>query len=206
MYNSADVDGWRLPLFERGFGSPTRSSSTSVRPERAGWMPQARPRLAFTIPGGSPFTLDLSNMTQVAADFQFKADRRRQRAKRHREGGGRYRRHDVRDLQRRDAACEVSHSARDGAEPGQSFVRKWVTSIRSGSTPGIYRSASRGKAALGTIKPEALEQSNVDLASELTSMIEFAAWLHREFQGLPDRRGSARRSRQSEALSATVDH
>ena len=29
-----------------------------------------------------------------------------------------------------------------------------------------------GQSGLGTIKPEALEQSNVDLANELTSMIE----------------------------------
>ena len=29
-----------------------------------------------------------------------------------------------------------------------------------------------GQSGFGTIKPEALEQSNVDLASELTSMIE----------------------------------
>ena len=52
------------------------------------------------------------------------------------------------------------------------FLRKWVTSIRSGSNSGNIQVGFAGQSGFGTIKPEALEQSNVDLASELTSMIK----------------------------------
>ena len=43
------------------------------RPARARWTPPARPVSPCTVPGGSPLTIDLSNMTQVATDFSFKA-------------------------------------------------------------------------------------------------------------------------------------
>ena len=36
----------------------------------AGYRPQSQ---SVTIPGGSPFTIDLSKMTQVASPFQFTA-------------------------------------------------------------------------------------------------------------------------------------
>ena len=64
------------------------------------------------------------------------------------------------------------HSARDGAEPGQSRRRRWATSISVGIDSGNVQLDFAGQSGFGTIKPEALEQSNVDLASELTSMIE----------------------------------
>jgi flagellar hook protein FlgE len=41
-----------------------------------------------------------------------------------------------------------------------------------GVNSGNYQLGNPGTSGLGTIKSEALEQSNVDLASELTSMIE----------------------------------
>ena len=58
-----------------------------------------------------------------------------------------------------------------------------------------------GTGGFGTMVSSALEQSTVDLASELTTMIESRAQLHGELEGVPDRRRAHGRAGQSEALT-----
>jgi flagellar hook protein FlgE len=128
--------------------------------------------LTFTIPGGSPFTLDLANMTQVAADFQFTRPTVDGNA---------------------PSAIEKVEVDTDGTMyaiyadgtrlaryriplamvPSPDNLSPEVGNVYSvGLDSGNIQIGFAGQSGFGTIKPEALEQSNVDLASELTSMIE----------------------------------
>ena len=121
VYNSADSTAGGFPYSSAALDSDTFIFDVSATGK--GRLDAASPTsLGFTISGW--FALHARSLQHDAGRRRLpvhQADCRRQRAKRHRESGGRYRWHDVRDLHRRNAACEVSHSARDGAKPGQSF-------------------------------------------------------------------------------------
>ncbi len=127
--------------------------------------------LNFTVPGGSPFKIDLSNMTQVASSFSFKATV---------DGSA------PAPLEK----VEIDNSgfvnaifangtkstaftipladvpSRDNLTPEVGNV--YSLSLKSGS----LQVGSAAKGGLGTINSGALEESNVDLATELTEMIE----------------------------------
>lgn len=127
--------------------------------------------MAFTIPGGSAVTFDMSNLTQVADDFQFKAitngnapsglDRVEVAS-----DGTMY---SIFDDGTRLATYKIPLAtvpSPDNLSPEAGNV--YSVGINSGNIQVDFA----GRSGLGTIKPEALEASNVDLANELTSMIE----------------------------------
>jgi flagellar hook protein FlgE len=127
--------------------------------------------LTLTIPGGSAFTIDLSKMTQVASDFQFTATV---------DGNA-------------PSAIESVEIADDGVvysifENGTRLATYQVplatvaspdnltpqagNAYTVGMDSGNLQIGFAGQSGLGTIGSGELEQSNADLASELTSMIE----------------------------------
>jgi flagellar hook protein FlgE len=127
--------------------------------------------LALTIPGGSAFTLDFSAMTQVASEFQFKATV---------DGNA------PNSIEKVEVDTDGTMYAiyNDGTRlatykiplatvPSPDNLVPEVGNVYSiGIDSGNVQVDFAGKSGLGTFKAEALEQSNVDLASELTSMIE----------------------------------
>lgn len=127
--------------------------------------------MAIPIPGGSTFNLDLSAMTQVAADFQFKASV---------DGNA------PSSIDKVEIGTDGTLSAiySDGTKlelykiplatvASPDNLAPEVGNVYSvGVDSGNIQTGWAGSTGLGTIKSEALEQSNVDLASELTSMIE----------------------------------
>jgi flagellar hook protein FlgE len=127
--------------------------------------------LALTIPGGSAFTLDLSSMTQVAAEFQFKATV---------DGNS----PSAIDKVEVDTDGTMYAIYNDGTRlatyriplatvPSPDNLVPEVGNVYSlGIDSGNVQVDFAGHSGLGTVKSEALEQSNVDLASELTAMIE----------------------------------
>ena len=127
--------------------------------------------LTLTIPGGSAFTLDLSVMTQVAADFQFKATV---------DGNS----PSAIDKVEVDTDGTLYALYNDGTRlatyriplatvPSPDNLVPEVGNVYSlGIDSGNVQVDFAGQSGLGIIKKEALEQSNVDLASELTAMIE----------------------------------
>ena len=127
--------------------------------------------LTLTIPGGSAFTLDLSVMTQVAADFQFKATV---------DGNS----PSSIDKVEVDTDGTLYALYNDGTRlatyriplatvPSPDNLVPEVGNVYSlGIDSGNVQVDFAGQSGLGIIKKEALEQSNVDLASELTAMIE----------------------------------
>jgi flagellar hook protein FlgE len=127
--------------------------------------------LSLTIPGGSAFTLDFSAMTQVAAAFQFKATV---------DGNA------PSSIEKVEVGTDGTMFAifNDGTRlatyriplatvPSPDNLSPEVGNVYSvGLESGNVQVDFAGQSGLGTVKSEALEQSNVDLANELTAMIE----------------------------------
>jgi flagellar hook protein FlgE len=127
--------------------------------------------LTFTIPGGSPFTLDLSAMTQVADDFAFKPNVNGNAPssidKVEVDNDGTL--YAIYDDGTRLAKYKIPLAtvpSPDNLVPEAGNV--YSVGIDSGNVQLDFA----GRSGLGTVTSEALEQSNVDLAAELTSMIE----------------------------------
>lgn len=171
IYNSADAPAaGGLP-----YSAPPLDSETftfDVTATGKGRLLAGGPTtMGFTIPGGSPFTIDMANMTQVADEFQFKAttngnapsglDRVEVAS-----DGTMY---SIFDDGTRLATYKIPLAtvpSPDNLSPGAGNV--YSVSINSGNIQVDFA----GNSGLGRIRPEALEASNVDLANELTSMIE----------------------------------
>ncbi|WP_027581581.1 flagellar hook protein FlgE [Bradyrhizobium sp. Ai1a-2] len=127
--------------------------------------------LTFTIPGGSPFTLDLSAMTQVADDFAFKPN----------VNGNAPSSIDKVEVDTdgtlysiyADGTRLATYKIPLATVPSPDNLMPEAGNVYSvGIDSGNVQLDFAGRSGLGTVKSEALEQSNVDLAAELTSMIE----------------------------------
>jgi flagellar hook protein FlgE len=127
--------------------------------------------VSLTIPGGSAFTLDFSAMTQVASEFQFKAtvDGNSPSAIERVEVATDGTLYSIYNDGTRLASYRIPLAtvpSPDNLVPEAGNV--YSVGISSGNVQVDFA----GHSGLGTIKSEAIEQSNVDLANELTSMIE----------------------------------
>jgi flagellar hook protein FlgE len=181
-YKTAD-NTWRMEAYDSaastngGFpyaGGPLASNTFTfdVSATGKGKLDAASPTsLSLTIPGGSAFTLDVSAMTQVASDFQFKptVDGNAPGAIEKVEVGTDGTMFAIYSDGTRLATYRIPLAtvpSPDNLVPEAGNV--YSVGISSGNVQVDFA----GRSGLGTIKSEALEQSNVDLASELTSMIE----------------------------------
>jgi len=127
--------------------------------------------LTIAVPGGSTLTMDLSAMTQVASGFNFKAT----------VNGNAPSAVEKVDI---DNAGVVTAVLQNGTRlpiytiplatvPSPDNLTPEVGNVYSVSQKsGNVQVGSAGQGGLGSIESAALEQSNVDLADELTSMIE----------------------------------
>jgi flagellar hook protein FlgE len=170
VYDNAASTSGGFPYSTGPLDSDTFTFDVSAtgKGKLAGASPTA---LTFTIPGGSPFTLDLSAMTQVADDFAFKPN----------VNGNAPSSIDKVEVDT-DGTLYAIYS--DGTRlatykiplatvPSPDNLVPEAGSVYSvGIDSGNVQLDFAGRSGLGTVKSEALEQSNVDLAAELTSMIE----------------------------------
>ncbi|MBR1216379.1 flagellar hook protein FlgE [Bradyrhizobium sp. U87765 SZCCT0131] len=170
VYNSANSTNGGFP-----YSSPALASSTftfDVSATGKGKLAAASPTsMALTVPGGSPMTLDFSAMTQVASEFAFKATV---------DGNA----PSSIDKVEVDPAGTMYAVYTDGTRlatyriplatvPSPDNLVPEAGNVYSvGINSGNVQVDFAGRSGLGTMKSEALEQSNVDLASELTAMIE----------------------------------
>lgn len=127
--------------------------------------------LSLTIPGGSPFVLDMSAMTQVAAPFQFTAN----------VNGNAPSGIDTVSVDSdgtlyailKDGTRLARYSIPLGNVPSPDNLEPEAGNVYSvGINSGNVQIGFAGQGGLGDIQSGALEQSNVDLATELTAMIE----------------------------------
>lgn len=170
VYNNADSTAGGFPYSSAPLANNTFTFDVSATGKGA--LDAASPTsLAMTIPGGSAFTLDLSVMTQVATDFSFKAnvDGNAPSSIDSVEVDADGTMYAIYGDGTRKATYRLplaTVASPDNLSPEVGNV--YSVSMESGNVQVDFP----GSSGLGTIKSEALEQSNVDLASELTSMIE----------------------------------
>jgi flagellar hook protein FlgE len=170
IYNSADSTAGGFPYSSAALATETFTFDVSATGK--GRLDAASATsMGFTIPGGSPFTLDMSTMTQVAADFQFKPTTNGNAPS---------------SIEKVEVANDGTLYAiySDGTRlatykiplatvPSPDNLTPEVGNVYSVSMDsGNVQLGFAGQSGMGVVKSEALEQSNVDLAAELTSMIE----------------------------------
>ncbi|EIG58633.1 flagellar hook protein FlgE [Bradyrhizobium sp. WSM1253] len=127
--------------------------------------------LAFPVTNGATVTLDLSNMTQVGTNFSFKAT----------VNGSVPSAIDKVDVDQNGYVTAVLKNGQqltlytlmlaDVASP-DNLTPEPGNVYSTNQNSGNAQAANAGTGGLGTIQSEALEDSNVDLADELTGMIE----------------------------------
>jgi flagellar hook protein FlgE len=167
---------WQIQLYDSSTGTALAGGLNTftfdVTAAGKGKLAAASPTsLSVTIPGGSAFTMDLSAMTQVASSFDFKAtvDGNAPSA--------------VEKVNIDDKGL-VTAVLKNGTElpsyqialatvPSPDHLTPEVGNVYSPNlNSGNVQVGLAGQGGLGTIQSGALEDSNVDLADELTSMIE----------------------------------
>lgn len=170
VYNNADSTAGGFPYSSAPLANNTFTFDVSATGK--GKLDAASPTsLSMTIPGGSAFTLDLSVMTQVASDFSFKANV---------DGNA------PTSIDKVEVDADGTMYAIYGDATRKAIYKIPLATVASpdnlspeaGNVYSVSQQSGNvqvdfaGSSGLGTIKSEALEQSNVDLANELTSMIE----------------------------------
>jgi flagellar hook protein FlgE len=172
---AAGSDTWQIQAYNSATGASVGAATTFTFDTTAtgkGALAAASPTtLSFTVPGGAAVTMNLANMTQTGTDFSFKAT----------VNGSAPSAIDKIDV---DDAGYVTAILKNGQqttlytimladvpspdnltpEPGNVYS----TNMNSGNA----QAGNAGTGGLGTVQSGALEDSNVDLADELTGMIE----------------------------------
>jgi flagellar hook protein FlgE len=176
---AAGTDTWQIQMYDSATGAPlagglntfTFDTTAAGKGALSLGPPPSPTSLNVTVPGGSPFTMNLAAMTQVASSFSFKAT----------VDGNAPSAVEKVDV---DNKGHVNAILQNGTQVTISTIALADVPSRDNLTPevgnvyslnqqsGNLQLGNAGQGGLGTIQSGALEESNVDLATELTSMIE----------------------------------
>ena len=173
---AAGTDTWQIQLYDSAAGTPLAGGLNTFTFDTTavgkGALTGASPKtLTVTVPGGSLFTMDLSSVTQVASSFDFKAT----------VNGSVPSPVEKVDVDSKgfvtailqNGTSQIIYTVALATVPSPDNLTPEVGNVYSVSLKsGNLQTGSAGQGGLGTIQSGALEQSNVDLADELTSMIE----------------------------------
>jgi flagellar hook protein FlgE len=170
VYNNADSTNNTFPYSTPALATDTFTFDVSAA--GGGRLAAASPTdLTFTVPGGAPFTLDLSKMTQLASDFSFKAT----------VNGNAPSSVDSVEIDTNGVLYMVYEN---GTRIAAYQIPLATCASPDKMTPEVGNAYSismnsgnvqiglAGTSGLGVIKSESLEASNADLGTELTNMIE----------------------------------
>jgi flagellar hook protein FlgE len=167
---------WQTSIYNAASGAAiaggTNTFTFDVSAAGKGTLAAASPKsLTVAIPGGSAFTMDLSAMTQVASSFDFKAT----------VDGNAPSAVEKVDIDETGLVTAIlqngaklpSYRIALGNVPSPDNLTPEVGNVYSTNLKsGNVQVGLAGQGGLGSIQSGALEESNVDLADELTSMIE----------------------------------
>ncbi|UQR62194.1 flagellar hook protein FlgE [Bradyrhizobium sp. C-145] len=172
---AAGSDTWQMQAYDSATGTALGAATTytfDTTTAGKGALAAASPTtLAIPVLGGATVTLDVSNLTQAGTDFSFKAT----------VNGSVPSAIDKVDVDENGyvtailkngqqlslftiAIADVASPDNLTPEPGNVYS----TNMNSGNA----EVTNAGRAGLGTVQSGSLEDSNVDLADELTGMIE----------------------------------
>ncbi len=170
IYNKADAD----PV-SGGFpyGAAALGTTSLIFDQTTGNLTGASPTdISFTIPNGQPMVLSMAQMTQLAADYEMKSpyvNGNPPVSVERVEIGDDGTLYSIYENGMREASYKIPLAdvpSPDNLTPMSGNV------YQASITSGDVRVGFPGEGGLGSIASGALEQSNVDLASELTNMIE----------------------------------
>lgn len=170
VYNNADSTNDGFPYSSAALATDTFTFDTSAT--GLGALDSASPTsLTFNIPGGASFTMDMSQMTQVASGFSLKATV---------DGNAPSSIESVEIDEKgvvyaifQDGTRMATYQIPLATVPSPDLLtpqagNAYTVSMDSGN----MQIGFPGSGGLGSVMSGALEASNADLASELTSMIE----------------------------------
>jgi flagellar hook protein FlgE len=172
---AAGLDTWQIQAYNSTTGATLGATGTytfdTTTAGKGALAAASATTLAFPVTGGATVTLDLSNMTQVGTNFSFKAT----------VNGSVPSAIDKVDVDQKGVVTAV---LKNGTElpsfqialanvPSPDHLTPEVGNVYSPNLDsGNVQVGLAGQGGLGTIQSGALEDSNVDLADELTAMIE----------------------------------
>lgn len=172
---AAGVDTWQVQVYDSAAGTPmagglgTFTFDTTATGKGALAGPPTS--LTVNVPGGSAFTIDMASVTQVASSFSFKTTVNGN-------APSSVEKVDIDDKGIVTAVLENGtmlpiYTIPLADVPSPDNLKPEVGNVYSVSLDsGNLQIGSAGVGGFGTISSGALENSNVDLADELTSMIE----------------------------------
>ncbi|MCK1284602.1 flagellar hook protein FlgE [Bradyrhizobium sp. 44] len=172
---AAGLDTWQIQAYNSTTGATLGATGTytfdTTTAGKGALAAASATTLAFPVTGGATVTLDLSNMTQVGTNFSFKAT----------VNGSVPSAIDKVDVDQNGYVTAVLKNGQqltlytlmlaDVASP-DNLTPEPGNVYSTNQNSGNAQAANAGTGGLGTIQSEALEDSNVDLADELTGMIE----------------------------------
>ncbi len=181
-FTKTAADTWEVAVYNKADGSPTTSfpyasgplatETLEFDPTNGKLTAASATSITATIPNGAAFELDLASLTQLSADYTF---------------------YDAKKNGTAPSAIETINISADGTlyaqfENGstQALFRIPLATTRSpdmmqvlpgnvytqGEDSGDIQLGFANEGTMGGVVSGALEQSNVDIAEELTSMIE----------------------------------
>jgi flagellar hook protein FlgE len=171
----ATASTWEVSIFDAGnpasFPASPLAAPTTLTFDATGQLTGGVTSASLTIPNGQPFTLDMTGMTQLAGEYQVTgiSNGNAPTAVKGAEFGADGTVFAVYEDGTRIAAYKIPLAnvpSPDNLTPRAGNV--YEASIESGSIQVGFPQ----QGGLGTISVGALEQSNVDIGTELTAMIE----------------------------------
>jgi flagellar hook protein FlgE len=172
---AAGVDTWQVQVYDSATGTPMAGGlgTFTFDTTAAGKGALAGPPTSLTVnvPGGSAFTIDMADVTQVASSFSFKTT----------VNGNAPSSVEKIDIDEKGIVTAVLENGTMlpiytialADVPSPDNLKPEVGNVYSVSQEsGNLQIGSAGVGGFGSIASGALENSNVDLADELTSMIE----------------------------------
>jgi len=166
------ADQWDISAYNGATQLADNTFTFDVTATGKGKLDVASPTsLTFTVPGGLPFTLDLSNITQVAASYNFTAtvDGNAPGSVDSIEIASDGKLYEIYD----SGARVQTYTIKLADVPSPDNLTPEIGNVYSQSADsGSWQVNTAESAGMGSITSKALEQSNVDLGTELTNMIE----------------------------------
>jgi flagellar hook protein FlgE len=172
---AAGVDTWQVQVYDSAAGTPMAGGlgTFTFDTTAAGKGALAGPPTSLTVnvPGGSAFTIDMASVTQVASSFSFKTT----------VNGNAPSSVEKVNIDEKGIVTAVLengtmlpiYTVALADVPSPDNLKPEVGNVYSVSQDsGNLQIGSAGVGGFGSIASGALENSNVDLADELTSMIE----------------------------------